>query len=497
MIISEQERQDFVQQCRDDPVFFVEHMLYDERGNFYELEPVQKKFLRCPSPYRLLFLARRLGKSFTMKVDMLHHMLFEPNYKAFGVLPSWNQAHQFSEDIEDIVKRSDLVYSFFERISAEKMRLRNGSRFHVASGGNSGRSEVGAGVNYIAFDEAQLIQDKVYGFLTPIVRGQKYGGARISMAGTPLGRIGRFYETYEDSKYYIKKDGIYENTKKDIFGDFIVFEQQTAYLNDQEEIIESGTPRISLDELRVDRHGMNEIEFKREYCLQWLESIGEVFPASLLQKVVNHDLEAQKESDGEIVMGMDIGKYRNNSVLTIGELDGDDHMNIIYVESFPLETDYYEIAEYLVGLQHRYPNALELLIDETGVGAGVLEIFQNELSDWKNLEVNGFNFAGRNKKKSLVESGLLQLEQGKASLLFNERQYAELLAFRREFTKNNNVKYVKSQGGSDDYVDSLLLCLECGRDWLGCDSFEPDLIDTGMSIFGEMRNNLCDIRGIL
>lgn len=137
---------------------------------------------------------------------------------------------------------------------------------------------------------------------------------------------------------------------------------------------------------------------------------------------------------------------------------------MINIIDWDLETKYYEIVRSVASLQRDYPNLDLLVIDETGVGKGVKEIFEKELTkEWRNLEVIGFDFAGPKKKKELVESAIADLESNKVEIIYNYNLISEMLEFKREITPHGNIKYQKPNGGSDDYVDSLLLTLYGAR----------------------------------
>ncbi|MFA5313456.1 MAG: hypothetical protein WC375_09115, partial [Methanomassiliicoccales archaeon] len=129
--------------------------------------------------------------------------------------------------------------------------------------------------------------------------------------------------------------------------------------------------------------------------------------------------------------------------------------------------------------------------DETGVGKGVIEIVEKKMdNEWKSLDVVGFDFGGGKKKKELVEAGVTELEQGSATLIFNQKMYNEMLEFKREVTPQNNIVYRKAQGGSDDFVDSLLLCLYGARDFYGWNEDPADVATTRSNILGQSANRL-------
>lgn len=488
--ITYQQKVDFVEACMRDPVFFVESMLVAEDGKHYILEEHQKEFLRCQESYRMMLWARRLSKSTSLRFDILHKTFFTPSLRSLVVLPSWSQANDFGNEIQDIVTRSPLVGDMFSKMNATTMLLQNGSRINTASAGKEGVAQLGRGARYLAFDEAQQIADRVYGFIIPIMRGTP-GKKYQVFSGTPLGKIGVFWEVYNDAKLYIK-DGIaqeVENILEDQLGEkFVVFQRQTAYLNDAGAIIGSGTKRIEVPELKADRKRMGEIDFLREYCLEWMDTIGEVFPLELVEHIMDDSVRVKFRSDIECVAGVDFGKQRHHSVVTVGEVKPDGKVNIIFIKSFPLGTDYKDVAKYcMVNLPAAYPGLRTIVVDQTGVGDAVIERFHEGVRD-RGIRVEGFNFAGGEKKKALVEAGVLDMEQDRVKICYNQSLRNEMLSFKRTIDdKTNRISYAKPTGGTDDFVDSMLLCLMANRGTISSVG-DFNVVSIGSRIFDMARN---------
>ena len=129
--------------------------------------------------------------------------------------------------------------------------------------------------------------------------------------------------------------------------DFIAFEQPTAVIDDKKEPISSTTRRITLEELQDDYRDMPLTGFLREYCLEWMDSIGEVFSKDLLDRAFRWNDSKEWTSNEKVVMGHDLGKQRNASVLTIGELTGSGVKTINVIE-WDLGTQYHEIVRIVV-----------------------------------------------------------------------------------------------------------------------------------------------------
>lgn len=483
--VTEQQRRLFLNRCNDDAVFFSENVIRDEFGEPYVLEAYQKQYLRCPALKKLLFWGRRLSKSLMIKLEILHKSTFNRAHRGLIVSPTMEQAIYFGEDLQDIISATPQVDSLFISKKSTKFKMKNNSRIYMATAGREGKSSLGKNALYLAFDETQIIPEDTFTFLRPTLRGQLRDKTLV-YAGTPLAKLNEFYRAYDNAKFYILPDGAYKGNGTE--RDFVAFERPTAFLNEKGEVIGSSTNRITLDELLDDYRDMPLTGFLREYCLEWMDSIGEVFGQDLINRIVRWDDRPRDVSDEKIVMGLDIGKKRNASVLTVGELTGTG-IKVINIIDWDLNTKYHEVAEEIVALRTDYPNAQMLVMDETGVGKGVVEIFEKEIAKyWKNLELIGFDFAGPKKKVDLVEGAITELEQGRSSIVYSRKLVNEMLEFKREITPQGNIKYQKPPGGSDDFVDSLLLALYAGRDYYGYIDEEENLETTGFSILAQGAN---------
>ena len=495
-IVSQAQRQEFLYHCRTDCAFWVENVLKDEYGELYQLEDYQRECLRCDARNQVYFLARRLSKSLMLRFKILHKSIFNQAFKSMVVSPSWKQSKEFGKDTQALIRSNTWLYKMFTTFSKTEFEMRNESRFSMVSAGNKGVSNLGMGVRLLAFDETQQIPEEVFTFIRPTLLGQKKGLKKwLIYAGTPLGRIGQFYDVYMKGKYYIKLDGTYENpdVPPQAAGDYIVFERPTAIMDETNtKIIGTGTNRITIDELEQEMNDIPMTGFLREYCLQFMDEIGEVFSQGLVNSILDREQSPALNSENHIIMGLDLGKHRYKSVLTITEIPGKGKAEIINVIEYSLETDYHDLCKQIIALQHRYPKTLEIWIDETGVGKGVIEIFEREFDKhWRDVEVNGFDFAGPRKKKEFVEAGVAMLEGGKIRMRYNSKMVNEMLEFRREITDKLNIIYRKPDGGSDDYVDSLLLSLLGVREYYGYDTDgHSDIVQTRTQLFSFARDRL-------
>lgn len=458
---------EFIRRCKDDIVFFAEHVIRSEDGGFYKLEPHQKAMATSTEGQVVYFCGRRLGKSFLLAVEALHRALFRKYQRVFVLSPTENQAKELAETISGMIERSTLIEQEVKLNNVMEKKFVNGSRIIIRTGGGRGSvsSIIGSGANLLIMDEIQDISDELISKIIPVMRGQK-GSSKLIVAGTPRDRSGFLYESLEnaprvwdDGKWYDYP----ENT-----GNFTVYRQQTCYMDEDDNIIRSSTPRITIEELKQDFENIPRLEFKQEYCLDFMSSVSDVYSEDLREQVFYQpDEQIPFRSIRPVVAGIDIGKMRNETVLYIAEVVPDPkpenksykRLDLKWVKEFPLGTDYTEVEDYLSYiLPAQFPKLFRIVVDATGVGEAICEVLQKRAN--KNnakYQIEPFKFS-KEKKKDLVESGVAALERGQAIVAYNKRLDHEMRGYKRELTDSNNYIYNKT-AGSDDYVDSMNLCL--------------------------------------
>ena len=458
------DQREFILKCRDDIVFFAEHMVRSEDGGFYKLEDHQKAMVSSEKSPVVYFCGRRLGKSFMLAIECIHRALFFKYQRVFVLSPTENQAKELAETISGMIERSEVIERDLITNNVMEKKFKNGSRIVIRTGGGKGSvsSVIGSGANLLIIDEIQDVDDSLVGKIIPVMRGQK-GKSKFIVAGTPRAKTGFLYESLENAPE-VWDNGVWKKYPEKR-GAFTVYRKQTAYLDDDENVIASGTPRITVDELKEDYLNIGPIEFKQEYCLEFMSSITDVYPLELQDKVLfNYGNERPFKSDKLVVYGIDIGKTRNETVLYVAEI-GDEYnpdersLTVAYKKEFPLGTEYGAIENYIVNeLPKRFPNIRRGVFDVTGVGAAVYEnVAKRVKKSRRPYEVVDFMFSVKTKKE-LVEFGVKAMEQDRVKVQWSKRLQEEMTGYKREITKDNNFVYDKG-AGSDDYVDALNLCI--------------------------------------
>ena len=448
-----------LKQSYKDPVFFAEHFFKDTQMQYYKLEDQQKLFLRDRNPYKILFCSRRSGKTLTMLLDMMHKAFFNRNQKLVLLSPTLDQAREFASVFSDMILRAPYLRSSFIVDNKLDKQLDNGSRIAfktagAASGQAENSSVVGSGVNVLYLDECQSMSADSLSTIIPIVSGQ-IGQARLVLAGTPRARSGFFYNNIKNAKT-ISECYVNNGEPKDCptNGKYSLHRFQITDLDDDGNVAYSRAEyRLTMEELEVIKSTIGNEKFRREYCLNFLDTLSQPYYSELQQMA--GILSAPKEiRDHRIACaGIDFGKTRNNSVLSIGVRNEiTNTWEIPYYVFWPLGTSYKVITHYINNLLPvRFPNLMALAVDKTGVGNGIVDFIDYNVPH----TIYDIVFS-QPMKVDLVENTINNLESKFVTYYPQEILKKEMDEYSREKTEQGRTVYVK--GESDDFVDSFNLC---------------------------------------
>jgi len=445
--------------AKKDPVFFIENFCYNQEGKKYKLEPQQKLFLRDQSPYKILFCSRRSGKTLVMVADILHKSFFRKNQLLTLVAPTGDQAKEFATTFDGIVKRSSLLQSSFETLNKMSKELTNGTRIKFATAGaQSGKKEdsalVGSGFNTLYLDECQSLDADALATIIPAVTGQ-LGQAEMVFSGTPRGKTGFFYENIKNAKS-IRECYVNNGKAKPCpnNGDYSLHRFQITDMDEDGNILYSRAPhRLPISELETIRNTIGIEKFRREFCLDFVDDISIPFYAGL-RDMAGIRKEPRFFEDTRIACaGIDFGKRRNNSVLTVGVQDTrTNNWEILYYKYWELGTKYQTITHYINQiLPLRFPQLQALCIDATGVGQAIAE----QIDRAAPFSIYDIIFS-QPQKVNLVENTINNLESRFVTYYPHKKLNKEMSEYIRETTDNDRTVYKK--GESDDFIDSFTLC---------------------------------------
>lgn len=441
-----------------DPIFFFEHFCNDVTGKKYKLEPQQKLFLQDKSQYRILFFSRRSGKSLVLIADILWRAFFNPNKNIIVVSPTLDQAKTLANTFNDLIARSPLLQSSFTTTNKLDKQLENNTRIKFSTAGaQSGAKQnsalVGSSVNYLYLDEVQALDKEAMGTIIPIISGQR-GDPTITYAGTPRGRTGFFYDNILNSKtireVYVDNG---EPRSCPNNGDYSLHRFKICEVDDDDNVILTRAEyRLSIAELETIKNTIGIEMFKREYCLDFVDDISIPYYRELRRMAGIANAPTEFRDHRLACAGVDFGKRRNNSVLSIGVYDTiASRWEIKYFKSWELGTPYTTITHFLNNiLPNRFPNICSMCLDATGVGQAISESINKSSS----YDVYDIIFS-QPMKVNLNENAISNLESRYVIYYPHEILEKEMNEYIRETTENDRIVYKK--GSSDDYIDSFIL----------------------------------------
>jgi len=190
--------------------------------------------------------------------------------------------------------------------------------------------------------------------------------------------------------------------------------------------------------------------FKQEYQASFLPDAAAVFRG--IDEIVKDDSLADVKKEHRYVMGVDLGKHEDFTVLTVIDKWNN---NVVYCDRFK-QIDYPFQKARIKATAERY-NKARIIVDSTGVGEPIKDDLARE-----GLFVDDFNFSNKSKKE-LVEKLSIFIEQKKVFIPDNAILIDELKSFGYHLSSPEigqpKVIYGAPQGLHDDYVISLGLAV--------------------------------------
>jgi hypothetical protein len=217
-------------------------------------------------------------------------------------------------------------------------------------------------------------------------------------------------------------------------------------------------PHVPAEELDSLKELMPERAFQQEILAQFLEDGGGVFrrvrEASTLQP-------SEPIQGGQYIIGVDWGRSNDSTVFSV--IDATSRHQVCMDRMS--DTDYASQRIRLAALSERY-NKAHIIAEANSMGQPNIEALQG-----MGLYVTAFTTTNAT-KANIIQELELSFERGDISLLANEYQITELMAYQSEKLPSGLVRYSSPEGLHDDTVMALAIA------WSGVGVPSPDkLID--------------------
>lgn len=263
-------------------------------------------------------------------------------------------------------------------------------------------------IHKLSVDEAQLPPDAVYDAVLPMLLTT---GGKISLTGTPQGKRGFFWRSYENK-----------------LGHFKVFRINSEKVHAERQITDSW-PQFRKDEalafLQRMKLAMGEKQYRQEFLAEFLEDVDQFFPDSLIEKCCILKRVTIIDKKGKYGLGVDVGRTQDPSTFQI--LNAKDEKKVRQEESIvKKEYSITQTALQCINLDQIY-NFETMGIDGNGMGSGVVDILlDTEQTRRKTMDLNNAKRAyeygdtgGHTRliKEDMYRWLLVKMEKGEIELL--------------------------------------------------------------------------------
>jgi len=397
--------------------------------------PAQEKILRGMKKSTTIVAGRRFGKSKFAAADMLHFAIINKGTIQYVISHSDDQARIIFNELKVMALQSKMVAPLIDSIKDfpfAQIELKNGSIIYARStGNNEGKYLRGHKAHRIWIDEAAYVKENVINtVISPMLADYAdfdIGGWLIKIS-TPLGK-NHFYESYAQGERGDPGCASFRFSSFD-------------------------NPHISHAYIERERAKITDLQYRTEYLAEFVDDQIAVFRwDSINDASIELEERYAPEKGRNYYVGVDVAKVHDYTAITV--IDGTDPKDcrVVYTERFN-NKPYSFVVERVLGVSLQY-GAVRVLVDETGVGAGVTDQIVSELP-----VAEGFAFSNAS-KISLINTLKTGLEQRRIKISnANTKLLDELRYYEYELSDAGNIKMSAPSGKHDDMVISLALAYQ-------------------------------------
>lgn len=439
--------------------------LTELNGEPTRLEPYQVRVLNDLSPFRIVNKARQIGLSTVIAAEALHGIATKQNVKYNVISINQKEAsdkidiarnlyHSLPDELKEMGLKPVMWTDSENELSLHKPPHTSTLLSQPAS------AAVRGGRKDIIFDEFAHVRDakKLYQAAMPAITR----GGRMTIISTPLGQSGLFYEICSDEAAYpqYSRHNIpwWESSAHVKPGYWQEALAHAADLNDPK--LRVRTYGSDILQAIWDGFGGDTQSFVTEYEATFVDETTAYFPWELIQSCVDDDgcpiwkdIPPGWEPTGQVSIGVDLAKERDESVFTVVEhfnMPDGVHKFVRFV--YATQEDYDKQLDYLFTLAKKV-KASRVSIDQTGVGQVFVEQAKRRAGELPGCAVEGIVFTNSNKERWATRfKGELQSRTAHLSRLTQLTR--QVHGIQRTKTESN---FYKFSGPRDDYFWSLML----------------------------------------
>jgi len=408
--------QDQLKKLKIDIVYFAKHIL-----NFIPFD-YQEKLLNDPSKRLIAICGRQVGKSTCAGVKVTHFAVSNPNTTTIIVSATLRQSMETFDKVLAFVESSVLKRSVIRKTRTQ-IRFTNGSRILCLPSGRFGSTLRGLTVHFAVVDEAAFIYDEV---ITNVI---------FPMLLTTNGTVWMLSSPWDKNHITYK---CFTHPDWSIY-----------------HLPSSVSPLVSKDFLDEQRALIGEERFQLEYLGNFVDDANSYFPMTLIRTCLQ-DYTPTLAIGKELYAGYDVGGKEDYAALIAIERTPESKLQVQHLKS-ELGKTYTQFTVEVADLHEQF-NFKKVLIDQTGLGAPVVE-HARELK----LPCGGITLTSKRREELLANVKIL-LETKNLILPHDLNLLNALNCIEYTRTRTGGFQFTHREGTHDDLAYALALACECVRE---------------------------------
>lgn len=406
-----------------EPSYFVEEFIGVEPFDY------QKEFLDNEANRKLFVAGRRVGKSRSASWKALWYAITHAEAEVLLTAKTQRQSMELFRQIKAEIRQSEAESEEWgiSRETRTEVNFSNGSRIVCLPLGRDGSNIRGYGADLLIVDEAAYVPEGIFQeVLMPFLA---VGQNQFIMISTPRGKRGFFWDRYDESN----------RGENDYF-----VQQVPTWMN----------PRVDDEWVERQRNNLTPMQFKREIKGEFDENADAYFTE---EEVTHEDVAVgrpvQRETDAAY-LGVDLAHTGDDESVYISL---DQNGNLFDIE----HTSNKELTDAMGRIREldKYNSYDKILIDQTGLGAGVVDQVQEDLGN----KVEGMKFT-LDRKQSIYSNLKNNFQDQRLTFRFEPNagedtntMKQQLTALEYDYTSSGKLKIFHPSGEHDDFCDALAL----------------------------------------
>ncbi|MHA1880412.1 MAG: terminase large subunit domain-containing protein [Candidatus Heimdallarchaeota archaeon] len=370
---------------------------------------------------------RQTGKTEMSAIKGLYEAIWNDNSVILIVSPTQRQSGILFRRMKALINRSSQkvpelgLKDMITRETLTLIEFENGSVIHCLPAAEDGSNIRGFTANYIIIDEAAYINDMVYVAIKPMLITTK---GRLMLIGTPFGVNNFFYKVFHD-----KKLGFSTHRFKSI-----------------------ASPLISEKDLQKERETLPLMMYKQEYEGEFIDEADQFFTLSMVERCTDNNCPVRSMAIKglDYFLGFDPARHGQDEAVAIVIEKASSEGRVVSLEAIKHQT-LMQQASYILKL-HELFNFKRIMIDETGMGGGLVDMLKTEA-----IPVEGLTFSIKTKEE-VYNNLKMMMASNRIVLPKHDKLRKQLLEMKYEFSQAGHLKiYHPAKTGHDDYPTALAL----------------------------------------